>query len=230
MIDLHRYCSSDHYRPIVTRPWVHLFPGGRSYTVATNGRVGVALPGAVGLALPWAEVGRPDLARIFAPFQGDHEASLEALREWAGSPSWPPATADCEVCKGKGVTVCRGCHGRGWTTCVCSECEDEHDAQCPDCEGGRMDCPNCTDDEHKVQPGSLGPATVDRVLLARALEVFSGATVSLEIKSALEVVRVTDGRAIAAVMPIRDDETSRSSFQGLRKVRGSNVAGGQEAP
>jgi hypothetical protein len=164
-------------------PWT-LTADGREWAVTTDGHVLVAvhreyvsgdcatIPEAVAkLTLKW-------LPRISASAVRVQAGRLKAFARVT------TPVALCDRCQNARRITCSQCNGTGRSECRCSDCGDEHDAECPRCRNGKLDCPACsgqTDD----QPVQFLSGLVNRRKLARVLTAVSpdddtDLTVSLE--------------------------------------------------
>ncbi len=60
--------------------------------------------------------------------------TIGRLTDWAGTPEWSYPCAYCKA-TGKEIGDCERCKGKGTLTCHCIDCGDEHERECPVCDG-----------------------------------------------------------------------------------------------
>jgi len=138
---------------------------------------------------PWDSV---DMLAEAQPIPWTHEVSLEELTRWVGDPAWTRRIeCDCD----SRLRECPICSGVG----NCLHCRQT----CPYCEGI---CPCCGGEgwylsDAAIRQARLGPAYVDRKMIARAVGAFCHPVVKLAFpESSSQPIWLTDGEVIAAVM------------------------------
>jgi hypothetical protein len=145
--------------------------------------------------------------------------TIGRLAEWAGTPEW---NYPCSCCKstGKQVGDCERCKGEGTVTCYC-ECGDEHERDCPVCDGGGAGtkhdgdtCDRCIGTGHAteipadgIMRGLVAGIVVDKRRLARMIAVIDKQPVVVWSDTAVLHLR-WDGsppHGHAVLMAVRDD-------------------------
>lgn len=202
-------CNPRDPAPVAHRPATFELHGA-SWTVATEGHVLVAIREEAPSGFPPAPAEqRPVIAQFLTtPLAGGTPADLAALRTWCGEPQWP-GEDPCPQCHGAGTVTCPACDGEHHRACTCSTCGDEHEADCQECHNGQADCRACDGTGRHggtlpVRPGRIGPALINRELLARGLAHLPGeiATVAVPVPDAPLYVDGAGWRVV--LMPMRD--------------------------
>jgi hypothetical protein len=121
------------------------------------------------------------------------EVSGAELRAWAGEP-W--TLCDC----GGPSAPCTECHGAGARTRRCFECDEEHECACAQCEGSGTGGCGCGGFSDKTREGRLFGLGINRLLLARALDVVVGDTLTLYVAD--NRVHIQGDGACATVMTL----------------------------
>lgn len=171
MKDLSAICSPEDFDGAkyhgMRRPFAITYEGRRG-AFASDGYILVILWDC-GEAEPDGKV--PDIAGLLDQTK-DAEArsvKLRPLASWCGSPSWDGPE-------------CRRCNGCGKVERGCDYCRHDHTCRCEEC-GGKGTEPV------EPRPGRLGGVPVNRVLLARALDVVPPSDVA-ELRVAKDRVRL----------------------------------------
>lgn len=171
-------CAPD--RPTLTRPGIVTIDG-ESYTVATDGRMLLAVRG--------EHVTEPhQSAESIAGFFHNRPApsadlSLAGLRAFLG-PFAAESAGPCDVCNSTRQVTCPDCRGTGDDECEC-RCGHVHDAECDNCGGdGTVKCACQGLSGPDPDPFRMGGVAFDQRLVARLIR------------------HLPDGDVPAAIMPV----------------------------
>lgn len=207
-----RVCNPQSHSPLAHHP-VTLEVENTAWAVATDGRVLVAVSGIAPAGFPPAPADQlRTLTGLLTPSHPGTTTDLAALRAWAEPPQWP-GPDPCPQCTGTGAVRCETCDGTGLVDCVCASCEHEHEAECRACRHGQAACAACDGTGHQggrlpVRPGWIGPALINRELLARALAQLPGETVTLAAPGPRDPLSVDSPGWRVVVMPMHDWNTA----------------------
>lgn len=139
---------------------------GEPWAVATDGRSMAAVRGA--RDIPASDEGAQMCRDLLAlpPPAGDFDVA--ALLAWCG----PAVTSQpCTTCGGTPPKKCAECEGTGSVECRCSTCDDEHEADCPRCNGKCGGCIDCDDTGRGGPPMRPRRLTPDSVFDANCLAI-----------------------------------------------------------